>query len=57
MRKIEEHEVEKYLTVNDYMLHKVLRKIKEISTEKIYYIKLLIDMDNKLPEYITFKIL
>ena len=57
MRKIEEHEVEKYLTVNDYMLHKVLHKIKEISTEKIYYIKLLIDMDNKLPDYITFKIL
>ena len=39
------------------MLHKVLHKIKEISTEKIDYIELLIDMDNKLPEYITLKIL
>ena len=35
MGKIEEHEGKKYLMVDDYMLNKVLDKIKEIrGTEK-----------------------
>ena len=41
--KIEEHEGKKYLMVDDYMLNKVLDKIK-----------ILIDADDKLPD-ITLK--
>ena len=41
--KIEEHERKKYLMVDDYMLNKVLDKIK-----------ILIDADDKLPD-ITLK--
>ena len=56
MRKIEEHEVEKYLTVDDYMLDKVLDKITEIiNIEKLDDIKILIETDNKLSDDITFK--
>ena len=46
----------KYLMVNDYMLNKVLDKIKEtIDIVKFDYTKILIDTDDKLPDYITFK--
>ena len=46
----------KYLMVNDYMLNKVLDKIKEtIDIVKFDDTKILIDTDDKLPDYITFK--
>ena len=32
MRKIEEHDAKKYLMVDDYMLDKVIHKIKEKNT-------------------------
>ena len=42
--------------VEDCILDKVLGKIKEvISIEKFDDIKILIDMDDKLPDVITFK--
>ena len=41
---------------NDYMLDKVLGKIKETkSIEKSGDTKILIDRDNKLPDYITLR--
>ena len=48
--------------VNDYMLDKVLDKIEKIKKKTIGIvkfddIKILIDSDNKLPDYITLKIL
>ena len=46
----------KYLMVNDYMLDKVLDKINEtIGIVKINDTNILIDTDNKLPDYITLK--
>ena len=41
---------------DDYVLHKVLEKIKEkIGIEKIDDTEMLIDTDNKLPDDITLK--
>ena len=45
MRKTEEHKQKKYLMVNDYMPDKVLEKINDT--------KILIDTNDKLPDYIT----
>ena len=43
-----------YLMIHDYILHKVLDRIKEIiSTEKLDDTKLLIDTNDKLPDDIT----
>ena len=54
MRKTAEHKQKKYLMVNDYMLDKVLDKIKEdICIVKIDDTKILIDTNDKLPDYIT----
>ena len=48
--KIEEHKGKKFLVVDDYMLGKVLDKIKKtIDIEKFDDTKILIDMDDKLP--------
>ena len=56
MRKIKEHEGRKYLIVHDYMLHKVLDKIKEIiGILELDDSKILIDPDGKLPNYIALK--
>ena len=42
--------------VDDYMLGKVLVKIKEIiGIEKIDDTEILIDTDDKLPDYVTLK--
>ena len=47
---------EKYFVVYDYMLDKLLDKIKEIiGTKKFEETKILIETDDKLPHYITFK--
>ena len=47
----------KYLMVDDYMLDKVLYKIKEIvGIEKIDENTVLIDKYDKLPDHITLKI-
>ena len=54
MSKTEEHKRKKYLMINDYMLDKVLDKIKEaIGIVKIDDTKILIDTNDKLPDYIT----
>ena len=55
MGKVKKTE-KKYLIVNDYMLDKVLDKIKE-TTDIVKFddIKILIDTDDKLPDCITFK--
>ena len=54
--KIKENIGKKYLMVNGYMLNKVLDKIKEtIRLGKFNDTKILIDTDNKLPDYITYK--
>ena len=56
MGKIKENEGKKYLMVNDYILDKVLDKIKKtIGIAKFDDIKSLIDTDDKLPDYITLK--
>ena len=56
MGKTEGHEGKKYLIVNDYILDKVLGKIKEIiDIVKFDDNKNLIDADDKLPDYITLK--
>ena len=56
MGKIEEHERKKYLMVNDYMLDKVLNKIKE-TTDIVKFddTKILVDTDDKLTDYIALK--
>ena len=41
--------------VDDFMLNKVLEKIKKISIEKFDDIENLIDTNDKLPNDITFK--
>ena len=47
LETIEEHEERKCLMVHDYMLDKVLVKIKEIiAIEKFYDINILIDADD-----------
>ena len=47
---------EKVLMVDDYMLDKVLNKIKNITDiEKFDDTKILIDTDDKLPDDITLK--
>ena len=44
------------MAVNDYMLHKVLNKNKEIiGLEKFDDTKILIDMDDKLPDDVSLK--
>ena len=46
----------KYLIVDDYMLDIILHKIQKIiGTEKFDNAKILIDTDDKQPDYITFK--
>ena len=56
MGKIKEDERKKYLMVNDYMLNKILEKIKEtIDIVKFHNTKILIDTDDKLPDYTTLK--
>ena len=46
----------KYLMVDDYMLYKLLDNIKEmIGIGKFDDTKILIDMDDKLPDDITLK--
>ena len=41
--------------VDDYILNKVLDKIKAAGIEKFDNTKILMDTDNKLPNYIGFK--
>ena len=49
-------EVKIYLIVDYYILDRVLDKIKKIiDIEKFDNTKILIDTDDKLPNYITFK--
>ena len=45
----------KKLLVDDFMLDKVLHKIKEMGIEKFVDTKILIDTDNTLPDDITLK--
>ena len=46
----------KYLIVDDYMLDKVLDKIKKtIGIEKFHDTKILIDTDDKLPNNFSLK--
>ena len=55
---IEEHGRKKYLIVDDFMLDKVLNKIKEIiSIEKFDNTKILIDTDNELPDDIALMLM
>ena len=54
--KIAEHEQKKYLMIDDYMLRKVMEKIKWIiDIEKFDNTELLIDTDHKIPDDITLK--
>ena len=47
---------EKYLTIDDYVLDKVLDKTEEIiGIEKFDDTKILIDTDDKLPDNITLQ--
>ena len=56
MGQTEEHEGSKHLMCDDYMLDKVLGKIKEIiGIEKVDDTKILINTDDKLPDDITSK--
>ena len=58
IEKIEEHEGEKYLMVDNYMLDKAFDKIKEIiGIGKLDDddTKILVDVDNKLPDNVTLK--
>ena len=56
IEKTEDHEGKNYLMVDDYMLDKVLDKIREmIGIEKFDNIKILIDTHDKLPNNITLK--
>ena len=45
----------KNLMVDDYTLHKVLDKIKNIAIEKLDDTKIMIDIDCKIPDDITLK--
>ena len=54
--KIKEHKWKKYLTINNYMLDKVLEKIREtIGVIKFDDTKIWIDTGDKLPDYITLE--
>ena len=54
--KIEDREGKKKMMIDEYVLDKVLGKIKEvISIEKFGNAKILIDTDDKLPNCITLK--
>ena len=56
IEKIEDHEGKNYLMVDDYILNKVLDKIKEIiGVKKFHNTKILIDTDDKLSNDITLK--
>ena len=56
MWKNEEHEGKNYSIIDDYMINKVLDKIKEIiGTKQCDNIKLFIDKSDKLPDGITLK--
>ena len=56
MEKIEKHEGKKSLTAEDYMMDKVLGKIKMITgTQKFDDTKILVETDDKLPDYVTLK--
>ena len=56
MRRTEEHKENKYLIVHIYMLNKESDQIKKIiGIEKLDDTKILIDMDDKLPDDITLK--
>ena len=58
MGKIKEHEGKKYLMVDDYVLDKILDKIKEIiDIEEFDNAKILINTDDILSDDITYKIL
>ena len=58
MRKIKEHDRSTFLMVNDYTLEKILDKIKEtIDIVKLDDTKILINADDKLPDYISLKML
>ena len=58
MGRIKEHEGKKYLMVDDYVLDKILDKIKEIiDIEEFDNAKILIDTDNILSDDITYKML
>ena len=55
---IEEHGGKKYLIVDDFMLDKVLNKIREIiSIEKFDNTKILIDTDDELPDDIALMLM
>ena len=55
--KAKEYEDKNYLIIDDYMLDKVLDKIKEIiGMKKFDNSKILIDTDDKSPDDNTFKI-
>ena len=57
MGKVKQHEGQKFLTVNDYMLDKILDKIKEtIGIANFDDTKILVDTDDKLPDYNPLKI-
>ena len=50
-REIKYHERDKYLMVDDYMVDKILERIKEITNiEEFDKTKILIDTDNKFPD-------
>ena len=56
MERIERHERKKYLMVDDTILGNVLDKIKKIIGIEIFDdIKILIGVDNKLPDDISLK--
>ena len=50
-REIKYHERDKYLMVDDYMVDKILERIKEITNiEEFDKTKILIDTNNKFPD-------
>ena len=58
MGRIKEHEGKKHLMVDDYVLDKILDKIKEIiDIEEFDNAKILIDTDDILSDDITYKML
>ena len=58
MGRIKEHEGKKHLMVDDYVLDKILDKIKEIiDIEEFDNAKILIDTDDTLSDNITYKML
>ena len=58
LEKIEEHEEKSFLIVDNYMLEKLLEKIKEIiGIDQFDDTKVLIETDVKLPDGITLRML